>query len=150
LARRFNISVMLRIGKAKTSMKTPLVTLLRLENPKPPMARKAMVETGLGRWAPALAQWISRTAIVKWLLETLGVTMGSIPFSGEALAKLAIDPAFAKASGKYIQSRNGRLIEARSSKMSHDEQRARRLWSDSETLVCLQPQERPRSLGEYA
>ena len=38
LARRFNIRVMLRIGKAKTSMKTTLVTLLRLENPKSPMA----------------------------------------------------------------------------------------------------------------
>jgi hypothetical protein len=74
-----------------------------------------MVETGLGRWAPAWAQWISRTAFVRWLLKTLGVTMGSIPFSGDALAKVAIDPAFTNASGKYLQSRNGRLIEARSS-----------------------------------
>jgi hypothetical protein len=34
LARRFNIRVMLRVGKAKTSMKTPLVSLLRLELPR--------------------------------------------------------------------------------------------------------------------
>jgi hypothetical protein len=40
LARRFNIRVMLRIGKAKTSTKTTVVTLLRLENRKPPMAWK--------------------------------------------------------------------------------------------------------------
>jgi hypothetical protein len=37
-ARRFNIMVMLRIGKAKISMKTTLVAVLRLKNPKPPMA----------------------------------------------------------------------------------------------------------------
>src|ERR1700732_772969 len=49
LARRFNIKVMLRIGKAKTSMKTPLVTLLRLENPKPPMAWQE-VRPGDARW----------------------------------------------------------------------------------------------------
>jgi hypothetical protein len=39
-ARRFNIMVMLRIGKEKTSMKTTLVAVLRLKNPKPPMAWK--------------------------------------------------------------------------------------------------------------
>jgi hypothetical protein len=32
LARRFNIRVMLRIGKAKTSMKTTLVAVLRLNS----------------------------------------------------------------------------------------------------------------------
>ena len=37
LPRRFNIRVMLRIGKAKTSMKTTLVAVLWLENPKLPM-----------------------------------------------------------------------------------------------------------------
>ena len=41
LARRFNIRAMLRIGKAKTSMKTMLVAVLRLKNPKPPMTLKA-------------------------------------------------------------------------------------------------------------
>lgn len=35
MARRFNIRGILRIGKAKILMKTTLVTLLRLDNPKP-------------------------------------------------------------------------------------------------------------------
>lgn len=96
-----------------------------------------IVETGLGRTAPPIAQRLSRTAFVKWVLKTLGVTMGSIPFSGDALAKVAVDPSFARASGKYIQSHNGRLIEARSSVMSHDAVRARKLWADSVTLVHL-------------
>jgi hypothetical protein len=45
LARRFNIRVMLRIGKAKASTKTTLVAVLRLENPKPQMAWNGAVCT---------------------------------------------------------------------------------------------------------
>ncbi|MEO9337157.1 SDR family NAD(P)-dependent oxidoreductase [Mesorhizobium sp. SB112] len=98
-----------------------------------------IVETSLIRSAPAAAQWLMRTAPVKAALRALGVTMGSIAFSGDALARVAIDPSFSSASGKYVQSRNGRLIEARSSAMSHDIRRARKLWSDSEALVELSP-----------
>jgi hypothetical protein len=72
----------------------------------------------------------------------MGVTMGSIAFSGASLAKISADPSFANASGKYFQSKNGSLIEARSSKVSYDEQRAAKLWADSERLVGLKP-ERP-------
>lgn len=100
-----------------------------------------IVETGLGRSAPPIAQRISRTDFAKRLFKTLGVTMGSIPFSGDALAKVAVDPAFAAASGKYIQSRNGRLIEARSSKATYDMASARKLWDDSEKLVRSPRQE---------
>jgi NAD(P)-dependent dehydrogenase (short-subunit alcohol dehydrogenase family) len=103
-----------------------------------------IVETGLIRSAPPIAQRIMRTRPVKWLCKTLGVTMGSIPFSGDALADVAIDPRFADASGKYIQSHNGRLIEARSSKASYEEASARKLWADSEALVHLLPGERLR------
>ena len=98
-----------------------------------------IVETGLTRSAPPIAQRLMRTGLVKWVFKTLGVTMGSVPFSGDALAKVAVDPAFASASGKYIQSSNGRLIEARSSKASYDEIRARKLWADSGKLVRLRP-----------
>ena len=98
-----------------------------------------MVETGLVRSAPPVAQRLMRTSVMKTLFRMIGITMGSTPFSGDVLAKLAIDPAFAQASGKYIQSHNGRLIEARSSTMSYDERRARKLWSDSETLAGLRP-----------
>ncbi|WP_428537026.1 SDR family NAD(P)-dependent oxidoreductase [Rhodopila sp.] len=101
-----------------------------------------MVETGLIRSAPPVAQRILRTRLAKWLFRTLGVTMGSVAFSGDALADVAIDPRFATASGKYIQSRNGGLIEARSSKASYEAASASKLWQDSEALVDLQPEER--------
>jgi len=80
-------------------------------------------ETGLGRTAPAFARWLSRTGLMKWILKKIGVTMGSLPFSGAALASVAMDDKFANASGKYFQSKNGTLIEARSSKTSYDQRR---------------------------
>lgn len=94
-----------------------------------------IVETGLSRSAPVMAQRFMRTGFAKWMLKTLGVTMGRIPFSGEALARMAVDPEFADASGKYLQSTSGRLIEARSSAMSHDIGRAQKLLADSAQLV---------------
>jgi NAD(P)-dependent dehydrogenase (short-subunit alcohol dehydrogenase family) len=102
-----------------------------------------MPETRLGRTAPAFAQWLSRTALVKWILKKIGVTMGSLPFSGAALASIALDERFATASGKYIQSNNGTLMEAQSSKASYDEKKAAKLWEDSERLVHLKMSERP-------
>ena len=94
-------------------------------------------ETGLARTAPKSAQWLVRTSALKWFLKRLGVTMGSLSFSGAALARVVADPSFANASGKYFQSKNGTFLEARSSKMSYDEQRALKLWTDSEQLVQL-------------
>ena len=96
-----------------------------------------IVETGLTRSAPVAAQRLMRTRLAKRLFRILGVTMGSIPFSGDALARLAVDPAFANASGKYFQSNNGRLSEARSSAASNDVDQARKLWADSARLVGL-------------
>jgi hypothetical protein len=103
-------------------------------------------ETGLGRTAPAFVQWLARTALMKWILKTIGVTMGSLPFSGAALASIAIDERFATTSGKYIQSKNGTPSEARSSKDSYDEKNAAKLWEDSERLVHLKASERPLRL----
>ena len=103
-------------------------------------------ETGLSRTAPAFAAGLLRTKGMKWLLQKLGVTMGSLAFSGEALARIAIDPEFEGASGRYLQSKNGSLDTARSSKASYDEQKATRLWKDSATLVKLQPHETPEML----
>lgn len=103
-------------------------------------------ETGLGRTAPKAVLSLSRTSLVKLLLKRLGVTMGSIPFSGGALARVAVDASFAGGSGKYFQSKNGTLVEARSSKVSYDEAAAAKLWQDSERLVRLQPSERPARL----
>jgi NAD(P)-dependent dehydrogenase (short-subunit alcohol dehydrogenase family) len=103
-------------------------------------------ETGLSRTAPAFARRLLRTKFIKWLFQRLGVTMGSLTFSGEALARLAVDPQYASATGQYFQSEDGSLVAARSSKVSYDEERALKLWTDSETLVKLQPHEMPEVL----
>jgi NAD(P)-dependent dehydrogenase (short-subunit alcohol dehydrogenase family) len=90
-------------------------------------------ETGMGRGAPA----IFRNSAVKFALRKMGMTMGQMPFSGEALALLAADPAFTGVTGRYFQSKDGKLREARSSLASYDEVTAAKLWCDSEELVCL-------------
>ena len=102
--------------------------------------------TGFLRDMPKPVQWLSKTAFAGWLQKRLGVTIGDAAFSGTALGRIAADPAFANGSGKYFQSNDGKLIEARSSKMSYDEERATRLWNDSKELVRLSPDEEPALL----
>ena len=103
-------------------------------------------ETGLTRTSPRFVQRLARTSLMKGLFRRLGVTMGSLSFSGAALARVVADPAFADGSGKYFQSKNGTLIEAQSSKMSYDEAKAAKLWKDAEQLVHLETSERPLRL----
>ncbi len=103
-------------------------------------------ETGLVRTAPPFAQKLLSSSLVKWFLKRIGVTMGSLPFSGEALAAVATDLKYASASGKFLQSKNGHLVESRSSKVSYDQNKAVKLWKDSEELVQLTAAERPRRL----
>ena len=98
-------------------------------------------ETGLLRTMPKPVQWLAKTPLMKSLMKRMGVTQGSVIFSGASLAQIAADPTYANASGKYLQSNDGALRETRSSKMSYDEQRAAKLWNDSKTLVRLQPSE---------
>ena len=96
-------------------------------------------ETGMGRMAPS----ILRTSAAKLVLRSIGLTMGQMPLSGEALGMLAAGKDTAAASGKYFQSKNGALGEARSSTTSYDEAKAAQLWSASEVLVHLPSSERP-------
>ncbi|MBY5775512.1 SDR family NAD(P)-dependent oxidoreductase [Rhizobium leguminosarum] len=103
--------------------------------------------SGFLRGMPRPVRWLSKTAFFGWLQRRLGITMGSLEFSGSSLAKLAVDPVFADAFGKYFQSNDGRLIEARSSKTSYDEGRAFKLWHGSKQLVHLQPGEEPALLS---
>ncbi len=98
-------------------------------------------ETGLLRTLPKPVQLLARSALMKWIMKRVGVTQGSISFSGASLAQLAVDPAYANSTGKYFQSNGGALQEKQSSKMSYNEQRALKLWNDSKTLVQLQPGE---------
>jgi NAD(P)-dependent dehydrogenase (short-subunit alcohol dehydrogenase family) len=103
-------------------------------------------QTGLLRTMPKPVQWLAKTRLMKWIARRVGVTQGSLSFSGASLAMVASDPAYRNASGKYFQSNNGALSDTRSSKLSYDEQRALKLWNDSKTLVRLQPNEESAQL----
>ena len=98
-------------------------------------------ETGLMRTMPKPVQMLAKSSLMKWLMKRMGVTQGSVSFSGASLAQLATDPIYANASGKYLQSNAGSLTERQSSKMSYNQEKARRLWNDSKKLVQLQPGE---------
>lgn len=91
--------------------------------------------TGFLREMPKPVRWLSTTKFFESLARRLGVTIGSLDFSGACLAKLAIDPQFEGGSGKYYQSSDGKLIEQRSSTLSYDETRARKLWDDMAKLA---------------
>jgi NAD(P)-dependent dehydrogenase (short-subunit alcohol dehydrogenase family) len=90
-------------------------------------------DMGMGLGAPA----IFRTSLVKFALRKLGMTMGQMPLSGEALAMLDQDAVYEDSSGKYYHSKNGVLSETRSSLASYDTAAWAKLWSDSEQLVGL-------------
>ncbi|MFC6101534.1 SDR family NAD(P)-dependent oxidoreductase [Olivibacter domesticus] len=101
----------------------------------------ATFDTGFLRSMPKLVQWLASTSFMRWVMKRSGITLGDVVLSGQFLAKIAADPMYSHGSGKYFQSNNGNLIERRSSKLSYDEQRAKKLWSDTKTLVHLQENE---------
>ncbi|GGE55080.1 dehydrogenase/reductase [Agaricicola taiwanensis] len=98
-------------------------------------------DTEFLRTLPTPVQWLAKTAFMTWFSRRLGVTMGSVGFSGASLARLAADPGYANGSGKYFQSNGGKLIETRSSTMSYDKDRATKFWNQMEVLARLQPEE---------
>lgn len=98
-------------------------------------------DTGFLRTLPKPVQWLSKTTFMTWLSRRLGVTIGSVGFSGASLARLAADPAYAGSSGKYLQSNAGKLVETRSSTLSYDEAKATKLWNQMEVLTRMQPEE---------
>jgi NAD(P)-dependent dehydrogenase (short-subunit alcohol dehydrogenase family) len=106
----------------------------------------AVSGSGFLRGMPKPVQWLSTTAFFGWFQRRLGITMGSLEFSGKSLGKLASEPSYMLDSGKYYESNDGRLVEARSSKMSYDDQRANRLWMDSKELVHLSSSEESAQL----
>ncbi len=106
--------------------------------------------SGLARDYPAPLRFL-------WLRVLPGVARVATRFlptvnpaskSGDALAGLVLDPALARASGKYFPS-HARWREARSSEASYDAERARALWNASARMVRLTPGESPlaRELG---
>lgn len=100
-------------------------------------------ETGLTATIPKLAKALLRTRAMKRVLKALGVTIGNLRFSGDMLGRLAMDPAYANVSGKFMQSRNCQSIEQRSSTASYDRDVAHKLWNDSIEIVALKPGELP-------
>ncbi|MBK1883772.1 SDR family NAD(P)-dependent oxidoreductase [Luteolibacter pohnpeiensis] len=107
----------------------------------------AIPETGLIRNLPLPLQAFFRLPPVKWLVAHAGVTTGSLEFSGNRLADIAVEKQYADDSGKYLQSSNGRLIEARSSRVSYDGEKAQQLWDQTKTLVKLTTEEEPQLLS---
>lgn len=95
--------------------------------------------TGFLREMPKPVQWLADSSLMKMIMKRSGVTIGSVDFSGEALARITADSAYSNKSGKYFQSDNGELVERRSSKLSYDQTRARKLWEDTYKLVGLKP-----------
>ena len=94
-------------------------------------------ETGFLRGLPGPIQSFAKSSFMHWLSRRLGVTTGSVAFSGAALARVAADPAYAGGSGKYFQCNDGKLNETRSSTISYDERRAAKLWKQMEALVTV-------------
>ncbi len=68
--------------------------------------------------------------------------MGTAPISGRALARVVLDPALERSSGKYFPS-HARWKEAPSSEASRDEARACELWQASVAMAGLRPGESP-------
>ncbi|MBD2846394.1 SDR family NAD(P)-dependent oxidoreductase [Paenibacillus sp. IB182496] len=99
--------------------------------------------TGFLREMPKPVQWLADRSFMNWIFKRIGITIGSVDFSGKALAKISADPAYANGSGKYFQSNDGSLIERRSSTLSYDKKRALQLWNDTKMLVHLEPNEEP-------
>ena len=105
-----------------------------------------IADTGLGRTAPPFMQWISKTSFFRIMFGLLGGTVGDLAFSGEGLGRVAIASEYMDAGGKYVQSKNHHLKEARSSPASHSKEDAAKLWLASERLVRLQAGEQARRL----
>lgn len=102
--------------------------------------------TGFVRTMPAPVRAAVNSAFSVWLQKRLGVTTGTVEFSGSSLASIAVDPAYAHGSGKYFQVNDGTLAERRSSTVSYDQRRAAKLWDDSKDLVHLRDDEEPAAL----
>ncbi len=83
---------------------------------------------------------------MKWFSKRIGVTTSDVEFSGASLAGLAIDSAYADASGRYYQANDGTFSAVKSANVSYDEVRAAKLWNDSRQLVQLSADEEAAQL----
>lgn len=100
--------------------------------------------SGLARDYPAALRWIWNAVLpgIARLLSPVVPTVNPAPKSGQALAKVVLDPDLERRSGQYFPS-HARWRAAVSSEESYDEGRARDLWEESVRLVGLTPDESP-------
>ncbi|MEX2249414.1 MAG: SDR family NAD(P)-dependent oxidoreductase [Parvibaculum sp.] len=99
-----------------------------------------MPGSGLARQyaLPARLLWNS----VFLLLPYFTSAASSMDRSGRHLAKLAVDPAWNGVSGRYFEARGkNKLIDAPSSDLSYDAEKARELWRASVALAGMTPDE---------
>ncbi|BCY09796.1 SDR family NAD(P)-dependent oxidoreductase [Actinoplanes sp. L3-i22] len=107
----------------------------------------AVAGTDFLRNLPRPAQRLSASRAASLLMRRIGVTTSDVTFSGTSLADLAVAPQYTDVSGTYLQAKEEKLSTVRSSKLSYDEPRATKLWTDSRRLTHLTPAEdatRPR------
>lgn len=98
--------------------------------------------TGLIRDYPSFVQGIWRSPASRFLLGLLGTKIYDLQTSGNAMARLVLDPSLEGVTGKYFHVRQ----EMRSSKESYDTTKARELWESSVELVKLTADETLLSL----
>jgi light-dependent protochlorophyllide reductase len=100
--------------------------------------------SGLARDYPGVLRFIWDWVLpgVARVLTPLVPAISLPPKSGAALARLVVDPALERVSGKYFPSHT-RWREAPSSDDSYDVERARDLWEQSVSMSNLAPGESP-------
>ncbi len=97
-----------------------------------------MPGTGLARdYGPLLRFFWNNILPVLRPMARFFVPMNSVQESGQALARLVLDPSLEKVSGKYYSG----LKEVPSSKESYELPKAFELWKTSARLVSLTPEE---------
>lgn len=107
--------------------------------------------SGLGRDYPPALRFIWNRILpgVARALTLMTPTINPAWKSGEALARLVVDPALAQVTGKYFPS-HARWHEAPSSDASYDPERARALWDESARMSRLAAHESPLATGRSA
>lgn len=100
-------------------------------------------ETSLLRGELSMSLSLMRTALRKeWVRRILGwanILISTPERSGQAMARLLLDPTLAKNTGKYFQL----LTERRSSDDSYNQSYAKELWDDTARLVGLEKRVEP-------
>jgi NAD(P)-dependent dehydrogenase (short-subunit alcohol dehydrogenase family) len=100
--------------------------------------------SGLARDYPAPLRfvWDRVLPAVAQVATRFVPTVNPASKAGDALARLVLDPALERTSGRYFPS-HARWREARSSEASYDLERAATLWEASVRMTRLAPDESP-------